>query len=214
MHCQFQSSGQQKWLSKTSSNNVNDVIYKGKNWYENIQSLNIALHVRGGKNQLSWKVHKHKVLFTLHKTQLLALNITFKILSHTSHSHGFCCHSTNHVQPLLSLRQNNSSNNTASVSLNTMSYIWRYLFRKNRFFSPLCRMILRTACGINTYGKEELEVGRHTVGAVEQLWGPVTASAKPAGREPEIPSRLQSQAEVALLTYSCISQSLDVGWPR
>lgn len=63
---------------------------KEKNWYKNIQNLNITWHVREKKNQISWKVHKHKVLFTLHKAQVLALNVTFKIPSNISNSDHFC----------------------------------------------------------------------------------------------------------------------------
>lgn len=137
MHCKFKSSGQQKWLSKTSSNNVN-AIYKGKKLIQKHLKPEHHLACKGKKNQISWKVHKHKVLFTLHKAQVLALNVTFKIPSNISNSDHFCRFAAVQIMCniFFSLRQNNSSNNTASTSLNTMSSIWRDFFRKNRFFFP------------------------------------------------------------------------------
>lgn len=69
---------------------------------------------------------------------MLALNVTFKIPSNISNSDHFCRFAAVQIMCniFFSLRQNNSSNNTASTSLNTMSSIWRDFFRKNRFFPP------------------------------------------------------------------------------
>lgn len=69
---------------------------------------------------------------------MLALNVTFKIPSNISNSDHFCRFAAVQIMCniFFSLRQNNSSNNTASTSLNTMSSIWRDFFRKNRFFFP------------------------------------------------------------------------------
>lgn len=136
MHCKFKSSGQQKWLSKTSNNNVN-AIYKGKNWYKNIQNLNITWHVRKKKIKLAERFITQGLIYITQSSGVsLEHNFqnTFKYIQLRSLL-PICC-STNHVQHLFSLRQNNSSNNTASTSLNTMSSIWRDFFRKNRFFFP------------------------------------------------------------------------------
>lgn len=61
--------------------------------------------------------------------------------------------------------KNNSSNNTASTSLNTMSSIWREFFRKNRFYPPslgnlICLPALISYCFIfyNFIPKSQIDV--------------------------------------------------------
>ena len=170
--------------------------------------------MRGEKDHLSRKVHKHKVLFTLHKAQVLGLNVSFKILSHTTCSDRFCCCSTNHARHLLSPRQNNSWNNTASISLNTMSCIWRDFFRQNRFFFlPLCRMLLRSACGINTYGREEPEAGRctmeqniaeHSITASYGVWWQPQPSLQGAW-EPQQPSESSQDDSSCIFLHQLVT---------